>query len=67
MLSMDRQTLMKLYAGSGDDIIYGGSGDDVLDGGDGNDMFVFLQSDLEANNNDTDIINNFNINEDNIL
>ena len=56
----------EIYAGSGDDIIYGGSGDDVLDGGDGNDMFVFLQSDLEANNNDIDIINNFNINEDKI-
>ena len=56
----------QIYAGSGDDFIYGGSGSDILDGGEGEDMFVFLQSDLEAGNNDTDIIENFNVNEDKI-
>ena len=36
------------------------------DGGDGEDVFVFLQSDLEKGNNDTDIIENFDVNEDKI-
>ncbi len=54
----------ELYAGYGDDLIYGGSGSDILDGGKGSDMFVFLKSDLENANNDTDLIFNFNVNED---
>ena len=56
----------EIYAGSGDDIVYGGSGSDILDGGDGQDMFVFLQNDLQQGNNETDLIKNFNVNEDKI-
>ena len=56
----------EIYAGSGDDIIYGGSGSDILDGGEGSDMFVFLQNDLQQGNNETDLIKNFNVNEDKI-
>ena len=39
---------------------------DILDGGAGQDMFVFLQNDLQKGNNDTDLIHNFNVNEDKI-
>ena len=53
-------------AGNGDDLIYGGSGSDILDGGEGQDTFVFLNSDLQNGSNETDIINNFNVNEDKI-
>ena len=56
----------QIYAGNGDDLIYGGSGSDILDGGEGQDTFVFLNSDLQNGSNETDIINNFNVNEDKI-
>ena len=52
-----------IVTGEGDDFIYGGKGNDTLDGGSGSDKFVFLQSDLEASN-DQDTILNFNKDED---
>ena len=52
-----------IATGQGNDFIYGGKGNDVLDGGSGSDKFVFLQSDLEASN-DQDTILNFNKDED---
>ena len=52
-----------IVTGEGNDFIYGGKGNDILDGGSGSDKFVFLQSDLEASN-DEDTIFNFNKDED---
>ena len=52
-----------IVTGEGNDFIYGGKGNDILDGGSGSDKFVFLQSDLEASN-DQDTILNFNKDED---
>ena len=59
-------TCEQTFSTSGNDIIYGGSGSDILDGGEGQDMFVFLQNDLQKGNNETDLIKNFNVNEDKI-
>lgn len=47
-----------LYGGGGNDKLVGGKGDDTLDGGGGADRFVFKRGD------GSDIINNFNTNQD---